>query len=328
MATKIGVVIPKPNRDQLFSAEDQARLEGLGAVSWSESSEQLSVQEAGALLAGCEVGVGSWGTPFPSAELLALCPDLRFWEHAAGSVKRMFGPHLAGRELTIASCAPAIADGVAEMTVGELLIGLKRVLENATANRQGRARRPPNTRTLRASTIGIVGASHVGRAVIGLLKAFGSRILVYDPFLAPDQAQALGVTKMETVVELCRQSHAVALHTPAIPACRHIIGKPELAAMPDDAVFVNTSRGLCVDEAALIEECGKGRLLAFLDVTDPEPAADDSPLRSLPNVVLTSHMAGGKDWHIGAQATDDIAAFLKGEQPLMAVTPDMLARLA
>ena len=68
--------------------------------------------------------------------------------------------------------------------------------------------------------------------------------------------------------------------------------------------------------------------MAFLDVTEPEPAPDDSPLRRLPNVVLTSHMAGLADWKMGRQAVDDVERFLRGERPLMAVTPDMLDRLA
>jgi phosphoglycerate dehydrogenase-like enzyme len=328
MATKIGVIIPKGKCEQLFSDEDRTRLDRLGDVRWTGSDQQLSVEEAGEFLAGCEVGVGSWGTPYPSAELLALCPDLRLWEHAAGSVKRMFGPHLEGLDLTIGSCAPAIAENVAETTVGELLIGLKRLLDNAAANREGRAGKPANSRTLGCSTVGIVGASHVGRAVIRMLTTFGSRMLVYDPFLSEDEAKGLGVTKMATVIDLCTESHAVTLHTPAIPACENIIGRAELQAMPNDGVFVNTSRGMCVDEAALIEELKKGRLFAFLDVTNPEPAADDSPLRSLPNVVLTSHLAGGANQRIGEQAVDDIAAFLKGEPLQMAVTPDMLAQIA
>ncbi|MBN1671478.1 MAG: hydroxyacid dehydrogenase [Kiritimatiellae bacterium] len=328
MAAKIGVIIPTELQQELFSPQDRERLNALGEVSWTDSAKQLSVQDAGAFLADCAVGVGSWGTPFPSADLLARCPGLRLWEHVAGTVKRMFGPHLQGRNLTIASCAPAIAENVAELAVGELLIGLRRVLDNAAANREGRARKAANSRTLAAAVIGVVGASHVGRAAIRLLKAFGSKILVYDPYLPAEEAAKLGATKADTVEALCRQADAVTLHTPALPATRHIIGKPEFEAMPDDAVFVNTSRGMCVDEAALIAELEKGRLFAFLDVTDPEPAAADSPLRRLPNVVLTSHIAGGKDHRIGAQAVDDIAAFLQGGTPRMAVTQDMLERLA
>ena len=85
---------------------------------------------------------------------------------------------------------------------------------------------------------------------------------------------------------------------------------------------------MCIDEDALIAELAKGRLFAFLDVSAPEPAADDSPLRKLPNVVYSSHITGGPGTNIGRQAVDDIAAFLRGEQPTCVVTEDMLDRLA
>jgi len=241
----------------------------------------------------------------------------------------MFGSHLADRDLTITSCAPAIAESVAELVVGELIIGLKRVLENSAANRQTTARRPDNSRTLPESVVGIVGASHVGRALLRMLRPFKpGKMLVYDPFVDADEIAAAGGEKVDTVIELCRRSNAVTLHTPALDSTRHIIGAPELQAMPDDAVFINTARGMCADESALITELSAARLFAYLDVSDPEPPAVDSPLRSLPNAVFTSHIAGGVSSAIGRQAVDDVAAFLRGEQPAMVVTAEMLDRVA
>jgi phosphoglycerate dehydrogenase-like enzyme len=99
-------------------------------------------------------------------------------------------------------------------------------------------------------------------------------------------------------------------------------------AMRDDCVFVNTARGMCIDEAALIAELQKGRLFAFLDVSEPEPADDDCPLRTLPNVVYSSHISGGPGTNVGKQAVDDVAAFLRGLPPTCVVTEDMLERLA
>jgi phosphoglycerate dehydrogenase-like enzyme len=129
-------------------------------------------------------------------------------------------------------------------------------------------------------------------------------------------------------VGLCTASDVVTLHTPALPSTARMLRAEHFQAMRDDAVFVNTARGLCIDEAALAVELAKGRLFACLDVTDPEPAAADSPLRRLPNVVLTSHIAGPAAFNLGAQAVDDIAAFLRGRKPLCVQTPDMLDRIA
>src|SRR5690349_12583667 len=112
---RIGVIIHTVLQDQLFSPEDRARLERMGTVVWTASEKPLTIAEACELLADCEVGVGSWNSPYPNAELLAACTKLRLWEHAAGTVKHFFGPHLQGHDLTIASCKTAIADSVAEM---------------------------------------------------------------------------------------------------------------------------------------------------------------------------------------------------------------------
>ena len=176
MATsRIGVLIPTLLREQLFAPEDVTRLNELGDVTWTESEQHLSVEEAIELLEGCTIGVGSWGTPWPDAQLLEACPHLRLWVHVAGSVKHMFGPHLEGRDLVIASCGPAIAEDVAEITLGQLIIGLKRTLENAAANRSGPSPKPANGRTLAASIVGVIGASHVGRRGIRNLR--GERVI-------------------------------------------------------------------------------------------------------------------------------------------------------
>jgi len=326
--TKVGVIVPKKARENLFAPADVGRLDALADVIWTDSDKQLSVQEAIELLTDCEIGVGSWGTPYPDEELVNGCPKLKLWVHAAGSVRHMFGSHLKGKNLTIASCAPAIAENVAEITLGQLIIGLKRTLENGAANRSGRAGKSGNSKCLEASTIGVVGASHVGRRVIRNLRHFAPRILLYDPYASETEAQEMGVELYTDLVELCRHSNAVTLHTPALPETEKIMGAEEFQAMPDDGIFVNTSRGMCVDEAALIAELEKGRLFAFLDVTSPEPPAEDSPFRKLPNVVYTSHLAGGADFKIGRQVADDISALLKGEKPLLAVTADMLDRIA
>lgn len=138
----------------------------------------------------------------------------------------------------------------------------------------------------------------------------------------------MGAERVEDLVALCRQSDAVTLHTPPLPSTEKLLQAEHFQALADQAIFINTARGMCIDEAALVAELAKGRLFAFLDVSVPEPAVADSPLRTLPNVVYNSHLAGGKDGKIGRQAVDDIAAFLDGGQPLRVVTADRLDRLA
>jgi phosphoglycerate dehydrogenase-like enzyme len=328
---KVGVVIHTRLRDKIMTPADRARLEKVAPVVWTDSADALKVEAACALLADCTVGLGSWGTPFPCAEIMAAAPKLRMWEHAAGTAKKMFGPHLKGRDFTIASCKTAIADCVAEMTIGEIILGLRRLFENAAANHRvvtGKVQKSPHARVMYGSTIGVVGASEVGKRVIKLLQPFGCEVLLYDPFVTEAQAAKMGAKLEKNLTELCRRSDAVTLHTPNVPATQKMIGAEQFKAMKDGAIFVNTARGSCIDEAALIAELQAGRLFALLDVTAPEPAAPESPLRQLPNAIVTSHIAGPQSFNIGAQAVNDIAAFLSGGKPLAVITEEILDHTA
>jgi len=328
MTAKIGVIIHTSLATKLFNDEDRDRLNQLGDVRWTESSDPLTEEDAIQLLQDCTIAVSSWETPHPSPRIVASCPQLKLWEHVAGTVTRFFGPHLKGSDLMIASCKNANADSVAQMTLAQLITGLRRIDENAAANRRGIAAPPTTSKVMFESTVGIVGASEVGRRVIALLQPLRARILLYDPFVDDGEARALGVEKVDDLTQLCGHCDAVSLHTPNLPATKRLIGKDQFRAMPDDAVFVNTARGACVDEEALIAELEKGRLLAYLDVTDPEPAPGESPLRKLPNVVLTSHIGGMPTANMGNQAVDDITAFLRGDRPMTVITADMLDRIA
>jgi phosphoglycerate dehydrogenase-like enzyme len=321
---RIGVIIQKPLRDQLITRVDQDRLNAMGHVTWTETTQPLTVAEAIEVLGDCHIGVGSWGAPFPSAELLAGCPKLALWEHVAGSVKYMFGPHLETRSLIMASCKPALADVVAEMTLGQIILGLRRAFENADQNRTDIVGHPARIKVLFGSTVGIVGASLIGKRVINLLRPFCCDILLFDPYLTAEDARALGTVKVDCLADLCAASDVVSLHTPDIAETKGIMGETEFAAMADDTIFINTARGACVDEDALIRHLSRRRLLAMLDVTEPEPPALDSPFRTLPNCVYTSHIAGPPCFNLGHQAVNDIEAYLSGGMPEYVVTPDML----
>ena len=321
----IGMLIPDALRRQLFSDADLARLDALGGLRLHAGPTAPDEAAAARLLAGCSVAIGSWGTPGPSPAIVAANPGLRLWEHAAGTVKHFFGPHTAG--LAIASCKGAIAETVAEQVLGTLIVALRGFPCNLAANRQGPAAKPAQLKVLACSRIGVVGASAVGRRVIARLRAAGAEVAVCDPFLAQDGAAALGAALLP-LHELCAACDAVTVHVPLLPATRRMLRREHFAAMPDGAVLVNTARGECLDEAALIAELERGRITACLDVTSPEPAAADSPLRRLANVWLTSHLAGPACRLIGRQAADDVAAFLAGGHPADLITPDMLERIA
>ncbi|MFM7159979.1 MAG: NAD(P)-dependent oxidoreductase, partial [Planctomycetaceae bacterium] len=131
----------------------------------------------------------------------------------------------------------------------------------------------------------------IGREVVQRLLAFGAKVLVSDPLLA---AGPVGGTGAEAVAlsQLLERSQIVTLHCPSTPQTRRLINATTLAQMPKGSVLINVGRGDLVDPDALLTALQSGHLSgAALDVFDPEPIPVDHPIRSLPQVVLASHIA-------------------------------------
>ncbi|MGD8518983.1 MAG: hydroxyacid dehydrogenase, partial [Anaerolineae bacterium] len=235
------------------------------------------------------------------------------------------------RGVRVTTAAPALARDVAVTTLGLMIVGLKRIWPLGQHVRAGGWRTSPYwpSRELYAKKVGIIGASHVGRHVIELLRPFGAQVLLYDPYVSEEAAAELGVAKVE-LDDLLRQADVVSLHAPAKPETHHMLDAGRLALMKDDALLINTARGSLIDEVALIAELRRGRFFAFLDVTDPEPPAADSPLRHLDNVVVTPHLAGCIEdcGRLSEMAVEELRRHFAGEPPLYEVTAEMLARIA
>ncbi|MCX5208420.1 hydroxyacid dehydrogenase [Kitasatospora sp. NBC_00240] len=303
---------------QLIDAQTLARLTGLADLDPSLIVDDFTTPEAAAALADAEVLVTSWGCPPIDEAVLAAAPRLRAVIHAAGSVKHHITDACWERGLQVTSAAWANALPVAEYTVAAILFANKQVLRLAAEYRELRARHDwqaahPRIGNYRR-TVGIVGASQIGRRVLELLRPYDLHLLLHDPYVEAAEASALGARPVE-LDELCELSDVVSIHAPQLPSTRHMIDRRRLALMPDGATVVNTSRGSLIDQDALVPELVSGRLSAVLDVTSPEVLAEDSPLYDLPNVLLTPHMAGsmGTELHrMAAAAVDELARYTAG----------------
>jgi phosphoglycerate dehydrogenase-like enzyme len=251
-----------------------------------------------------------------TADVLDRAPNLQLIAHAAGTVKEFVTPAVWERGVKVSSAAAANAVPVAEYCLAAILFTNKHAF---AASRRYHDRREdmllPVSSGNRAKTIGVVGASRVGRHLIELLRPFDMEVVVYDPMLDDDAAAALGVESIE-LDELLRRSHVVSLNVPAVPSTEGMIGARELALMQDGATLINTARGSVVDHDALIAELQDRRLHAVLDVTSPEPLPADSPLFDLRNVFLTPHIAGASGTEIprlAELAIDEIERWTRGE---------------
>lgn len=284
-----------------------------------------------AILPQADACLTSWGVAQLDAEVIAVAPNLKAMAHMGSSVKRFVSDALWEQGVQVTTAGLALAKDVAETTLGLMIVGMKRIWPLGQHVRAGGWRESPYwpSRELYGKTVGIVGASNVGRHVIALLQPFRPRILLYDPFISAEAAARLGATKVE-LDELLAQADVVSLHAPANPATHHMLDAGRLALMKDEALLINTARGTLIDQAALIDALSQGRFFAFLDVTDPEPPALNSPLRRLENVVVTPHLAGCIEdcGRMGELAVDELRRFFAGEPPIYQITREMLARVA
>ncbi|MEU3605491.1 hydroxyacid dehydrogenase [Streptomyces sp. NPDC035033] len=319
------------HRDALFPPSAVERLSMYVDIDPDHVAEDLTEEPA---LEDVEILITSWGCPALDEEVLARAPALKAIVHAAGSVKHHVTQACWDRGLQVSSAAAANAVPVAEYTVAAVLFANKRVLEIGGLYRDHRApldwsRHFPGFGNYRR-TVGVVGASLVGRKVIELLRPYDLDILLADPYISTLRAAAMGVRRAE-LDELVRRSDVVSLHAPELPETRHLMDARRLALMRDGATLINTARGSLVDTDALTAEATSGRIHAVIDVTDPEVLPTTSPLYSLPNVLLTPHIAGslGGELHrISAGALDEIERYCSGEPFAHAVHHAALATSA
>jgi len=175
---------------------------------------------------------------------------------------------------------------------------------------------------LQGKKVGLIGGGHIARRLIAYLEPFGCDIRVHDPYLPKVVAEVLGflLTSLDFVLA---ESEVVVCLAPLTPATRRLLGRRELDLLRPGTVFVNVSRGAIVDPDALIARLRRGDIVAGLDVFDPEPIPADSPIKELPNVFLSPHIAGANRGleSFFALMIDELERGLHGHETLYDLTP-------
>jgi len=183
------------------------------------------------------------------------------------------------------------------------------------------AARPADT------VIGVVGLGRIGSQVAAQAKALGFQVIGHDPYAAPD-----GGIPLTSLGELLRNSDLVTLHAPLTAETWHLIRRDTMELMRPGALLVNTCRGGLIDEDAMAAALRSGGLGgAALDVFETEPLPVESPLRSLPNVLLSPHAAWYSPASLTAlpvRAAQQVVDFLAGVPVPSIVNPDYLEHVA
>jgi D-3-phosphoglycerate dehydrogenase len=139
--------------------------------------------------------------------------------------------------------------------------------------------------------LGIIGMGRIGSELSRRALAFGMRVLAFDPYLSATRARALQVELVDDLTDLLREADFITLHTPLTPETHHLLGPQRLSQTKRGVRIINCARGGLIDEAALADALRTGQVAAAaLDVFETEPLPTDSPLRDLPNLVLTPHL--------------------------------------
>lgn len=316
-----------------FDPLDWERLASITDIVDREPLMSYVDDRAAAILPDVEILISGWDAPLLDEAGLRNLPRLRMVSHLGATVKAHHAPAVWHRGVRVSSAVEATARPVVEFTVAAIVFSGKRVLARSKKYCETRTFPAPDDEFdigLMGQTIGIVGASRVGLPVIQHLRAFDVEILVYDPFLSREHARGLGVEKIEDIDELVKRCDIVSIHAPITDKTVNMFDAGRLARMKDGATLINTARGVLIDQAALIAELQTGRISAVIDVTHPEPLPADSPLFTLPNVLLTPHMAGPMGTErsrMFSAVVDEVERYCLGKSLRGEISLDSLGRI-
>lgn len=281
-----------------------------------------------------EVLFSTWGMPALSPAQIDLLPSLKVVFYAAGSVKGFAEPFL-DKGIAVVSAWRANAIPVAEFALAQILLSCKGYFLNSrmtTGPEFWKSGGPSRVgRGVFGEKVGLIGCGMIARHLIGLLKPFNLKVMVHDPYLSKEDAASLGVENVE-LSRLFSECYVISNHLPNLESLRGVLGKELFASMRENATFINTGRGAQVDEAALIEVLTvRSDITALLDVTCPEPPVAASLFYKLPNVRLSSHIAGSMNDEVVRMADyvlEDFSNWDAGRPLKHAVTKAMLANMA
>jgi phosphoglycerate dehydrogenase-like enzyme len=284
-------VLNTPAYDLIYGEPERRRIAELVDIYAAQQTAQ-TVQADPTILAEAELIFSGWGCPKFTAELLDAAPNLKAVFYGAGTVRYFVSDAFWARGIQLSSGWAANAVPVAEYTLAQILFGLKSGWQHVLVYRETRKLTRVPVAGAFGSTVGLISLGMIGRLMVERLKPFDVRVIAYDPFVTPAEGASLGV-EMVGLDELFRRADVASLHTPWLPETERLITGAHLASLKPYATFINTARGAIVREDEMIAVLQqRPDLVAVLDVTYPEPPAADSPLYTLPNVIITPHIAG------------------------------------
>jgi glyoxylate reductase len=276
-------------------------------------------------------GMVSLLTDRVDAALLSAAPRLRVVSNFAVGFNNVDVAACTARKVAVGNTPGVLTDATADTAVMLLMAAARRLGESMADAKAGRwlTWEPLGWlgQDLAGKTVGIVGMGRIGYATAKRLHGgWGMNVLYTDQITVALAEKDLGARRVE-LDELLNESDFVSVHTDLNPTTQRMFNRERFARMKPTAVFVNTARGPLVDHAALADALRRGVIFAAgLDVTDPEPLPPDHELYSLPNCVITPHIASATIGTRDAMAricADNLLAGLEGRRLPHCVNPEV-----
>ncbi len=265
-------------------------------------------------------GLVSLLTDTIDGDLLDACPRLRVVSNMAVGYDNIDVAAATARGVLVGNTPGVLTETTADFAFALLMAAARRVVEGVDYVRAGQWRTWGPLLLLGVdvhhATLGLIGLGRIGQEMARRARGFDMRVLYCAPHRQEEVERELGVT-YAPLDDLLAQTDFVSIHTPLTPETRHLMNRARFALMKPSAALINTARGPVVETEALVEALRSGQIAyAALDVTDPEPLPADHPLVSLPNCIVTPHIASasratrGKMAEIAAR---NLIAGLNGE---------------
>ena len=280
--------------DTFFTPQNLELAKALGTFIWNETDRQLTPAEIAAQIGDCDTYITGWSSPRLDREILDAAPNLKLLVHLCGTVVPFVSDEMWERGIRVLSGNRFFAESVAEGTLAYMLAALRDIPMYSHRLHEERKWKSSTdlNQGLAGKSIGLISYGAIAKNLVRLLSVFRVKIYVYDikPLPAEDVARyGLHQASMEEIFSEC---DIISVHTPLFDATHHLIGQPLLSRIREGALFINTSRGAVIDQAALEQELADGRFRAVLDVYEKEPPSPTCPLYDLPNVMMMPHMGG------------------------------------
>lgn len=229
-------------------------------------------------------------------EIINACEKLKLVAVLRGGYENADVNELTKKGIKLINAPWRSANAVADFTVGMMIAENKNIARSHKMIFEGKwCKKFVNQKYIHdmcECTVGIIGFGYIGQRVVERLKGFGSKVVVYDPFIDPEIIKNHGCIPV-SLDQLLKQSDFVTVHLRLSEKTEKFIGKKELEKMKSTAYLINTARSGLVDTDALVDALKNKRIGgAAIDVFDQEPLPSDSPFLELDNITLTSHLAG------------------------------------